>query len=77
MRLEGGSRAQGGEDQLAAGAGGPQGGGGGGGQDEIRGQAPSKSVLSWVPLFHRFLVILFEDKDIDMCRCGCNAEKKN
>ena len=74
MWLEGGSRSQGGEDQIAAGAGGAR-GGEGAGRGEVWGQAPSKSVLSWVALLPRFL-ILFEDKDVDTCQCGCNAEKK-
>ena len=70
MWLEGGSRSQGGEDQLAAGA------RGGGGGAQIRGQAPSKTVLSWDALITRFLIILFENKDVDTRRCGGNAEKK-
>ena len=74
MWLEGGSRSQGGEDQLAAGA--RARGGGGAWQAEIRGQAPSKSVLSWDALITRFLIILFENKDVDTRQCGGNAEKK-
>ena len=75
MWLEGGSMSQGGEDQLAAGARGG-GRGGGAGQAEIWRQAPSKSLLRWVVLTTRFLIILFENKDINMRQCGCNAEKK-
>ena len=76
MWLEGGCGAQGGEDQLAAGARGGGGGGGGAGQAEIRGKASSKSLLRWVALITRFLIILFENKDVNMRQCGCNAEKK-